>query len=509
MNDAQALVQEPLLTVSGVGKHFNGTWVLRDIDFDVRPGEVHALMGENGAGKSTLMKILAGVHSPDAGKVVVDGREATFGSPAEALAHGIAIIHQELNVLPDMTVAANMSLGQEPLTRLGTLDRKRVLTDAREKLARVGSDIDPQRTMRSLSVGLQQMVEIARAVAEESRVLILDEPTAALSATESERLFALINTMRESGMGLIYISHRMEEVWEVADRITVFRDGRKVSTRLRSEVTPESVVTEMIGRVLSNLHGHRDKPALDTVGLEVRGLTDGRDIGPVDLTVHAGEVVGMFGLIGAGRTEIARLIFGADRAAGGSVRVFGDPVVVKGPDEAIAAGMAMLTEDRKSQGLFPDGDMVDNVGLLALERDQRFGVLRMRVLRQAVTDMVTRLNVRISSLGQSIRQLSGGNQQKALFGRWLQNDPRFLILDEPTRGVDIGAKQEIYRIINELASAGAAVLLISSELPEVIGMSDRVLVVREGRVAIDIPHSEATEENIMLHATGVARKESP
>ncbi|MBP6996053.1 MAG: sugar ABC transporter ATP-binding protein [Phycicoccus sp.] len=508
MNDAST--PEPLLRVNGIGKSFNGTWVLQDVDFDIRPGEVHALMGENGAGKSTFMKILAGVYAPDDGVVTVGGEHVRFSSPAQALASGIGIIHQELNVIPDMSIADNLALGEEPTRGLGILDRRKVLADARAKLARVGADIDPTQPIRSLSIGMQQMVEIARAVAEESRILILDEPTAALTQAESERLFELIRTMRSSGMGLIYISHRMEEVWEIADRVTVFRDGRLISTRPRAQVTPEGVVTDMIGRVLDDLYaqGERHRLTEPLPGLQVRGLTDGRGIGPVDLDVGAGEVVGMFGLIGAGRTEIARLIFGADRPTAGTITIDGESVTITEPAHAIAAGIALLTEDRKGQGLIPDGDLVDNIGLLALDRDQRFGVLRRSDLRASATAMVQRLSVRSTSLRQSIRELSGGNQQKALIGRWLQTMPRVLILDEPTRGVDIGAKNEIYRTVNQLVAQSAAVLLISSDLPEVIGMSDRVLVVREGRIVADIPRAQATEEAVMLHATGVAKKES-
>lgn len=498
----------PLLSVAGIGKSYGGTWVLRGVDFDVRPGEVHALMGENGAGKSTFMKILAGVERPDEGVVTVAETEVAFRSPSEALAAGVGIIHQELNVIPDMSVADNLALGAEPIGRFGMLDRRRVLEDARRKLERVGCTIDPRTPMGSLSIGVQQLVEIARAVAEDSRVLILDEPTAALTRTESERLFALIGSMRDSGMGLIYISHRMEEVWEVADRVSVFRDGRHISTRSRAEVTPERVVSDMIGRVLDDLYAHPDRAPSTSPGLQVTGLSNGRGIGPVDFEVGSGEVVGMFGLVGAGRTEIARLVFGADRHTSGAVKVRDEVARIHGPGDAIAAGIALLTEDRKGQGLFPDGDLVDNVGLLALDTHQRFGILRRRALRAAVLTSTQQLNVRSTSLGQRISQLSGGNQQKALIGRWLQREPSVLLLDEPTRGVDVGAKNEIYRTIHDLAAAGAAVLLISSDLTEVIGMSDRVLVIREGHVVADIARDQATEENIMRHATGVTKKES-
>lgn len=502
-NDTSAL-----LSVKGVGKSFGGTWVLHDIDFDLQPGEVHALMGENGAGKSTLMKILAGIYRPDAGSVVVGTTPVAFKSPAEASEHGIGIIHQELNVIPDMSVADSLALGKEPTSRLGVLDKRRVVREAREKLGRVGCSVDPTRPMGSLSVGVQQQVEIARAIAEKSKVLILDEPTAALTKTESERLFALIDSMRESGMGLIYISHRMEEVWQIADRVSVFRDGQHISTRSRPEITPERVVTDMIGRVLGDIYTREDRQPPQTMGLDISGLGDYR-VGLVDFQVGAGEVVGMFGLIGAGRTKIARLIFGASPARGGAISVRGKKVRIISPGDAIDAGIAMLTEDRKSQGIFPDGDVIDNVGLLALDQYRRFGVLQLRGIRRLVQTMVDRLNIRSSSLRQPVSTLSGGNQQKVLLGRWLLRRPAVLLLDEPTRGVDVGAKAEIYRTINDLAAEGVAVLMISSDLPEVIGMSDRTLVVREGKVVANLARGVATEENVMMHATGVVGKEVP
>lgn len=496
------LADEPLLRLEGVSKRFGATLALNRVHFDLRRGEVHALMGENGAGKSTLMKILAGNIQSDAGLILMDGREIEIRSPRDARAHGIAIIHQELNTVPAMTVAENLCLGNEPRTRFGMLDRRVVLQDARARLARINAKIDPRRPLGSLSVGMQQMVEIARAVSEEARVLVLDEPTAALSRAEAQELYKIIRQMRAAGVGLIYISHRMEEVWELADRVTVFRDGAYVGTGTMRELGPADVVRMMVGRPIADLYRHTQRKPGGVV-LEVSGLS-GDGVGPIDFQVRAGEVVCMAGLVGSGRTEAGRLLFGADRRTGGTVRIDGRESRPADPFAAIADGMGMVPEDRKDQALFLDHSVEDNIALSSLDRFSTFGVVRRREARAAVTEQLKRLRLRVNALGLPVNALSGGNQQKAVLARWLLRDSRVLVLDEPTRGVDIGAKREIYELIDGLARAGKAILVISSDLPEAIGISDRLLVMRGGRIVHEMTSADATEEQVMFRATGTA-----
>jgi ribose transport system ATP-binding protein len=503
---------DPLLEVRGISKRFGATLALSDVSFDVRPGEVHALMGENGAGKSTLMKIISGIYHPDAGRILINGTPVTMTSPHDAIAAGVAIIHQELNTIPEMTVAENLAIGQEPL-KYGVLDRAAMNQQAREKLARVGADIDPRRPIGRLSVGMQQMVEIARAVAEDAKVLVLDEPTAALSRTESDQLFALIHSMRARGMGLIYISHRMEEVWELADRVTVFRDGHLIGTRdMRAEgpdkVTPSDIVRMMVGREINDLYVHTRHRAGD-VRLSVRDLTGPGGIGPVSFDVRAGEVVGMVGLIGAGRTEVARLVYGADRRTGGTVTLDGEALQVANPIDGLRAGVGLLPESRKDQALFLDLTVKDNISMSTLDGFSSAGVIRGGALLKAVRGVMEQLKVRANALDLESRALSGGNQQKLVLGRLLLQKPKVLILDEPTRGVDIGAKSEIYRIINDIAGTGAAVLVISSDLPEALGISDRLLVMRRGHLVAELDARNATEESVMEHATGVYADDAP
>jgi ribose transport system ATP-binding protein len=495
----------PLLRLEGVTKQYGATLALDRVDFDLRTGEVHALMGENGAGKSTLMKILAGDVPRDSGRILLDGEEIEIRSPRDAAARGIAVIHQELNAVPSMSVAENLALGREPCTRLGVLDRRTMLAAAAEKLARIGAAIDPRRELGGLSVGLRQMVEIAKAISEEARILVLDEPTAALSQTEADHLYRLIHEMRAAGVGLVYISHRMEEVWRLADRVTVLRDGALVGTREKQQITPSDVVRMMVGRQVDDLYHHDRRSPADVV-LDVRGLTDGHGIGPVSFQVRAGEVVSLAGLVGAGRTELARLIFGADRAQSGTVAVQGRVVRPTSPAEAIELGIAMLPESRKEQALFLEHAVEDNIAISTLGEYHRIGVLQRARIRSVVIAQMERLRLRRSALGLPVKALSGGNQQKAVLARWLARDSEVLILDEPTRGVDIGAKSEIYQLIDDLAAAGKAILVVSSDLPEALGISDRVLVMRAGRIVHELQSQNATEEDVMFHATGTTER---
>jgi ribose transport system ATP-binding protein len=496
-----------LLRLEGVSKRYGATVALNGVDFDLRAGEVHALMGENGAGKSTLMKILAGNIRRDAGRILIDGQQVEIASPREAASLRIAIIHQELNTVSSMTVAENLALGREPRTRWGPLDRRAMVAQARSKLALVGCDIDPRQRLERLSVGMQQMVEIARAVSEDARILVMDEPTAALSITESRQLYDVIEERRRAGVGIIYISHRMEEVWKLADRVTVFRDGGHVATRERADIAPAEVVRLMVGRPLTDLY-HPDRVPPGQTVLELKAVA-GRDIGPVDLSVRAGEVVALAGLIGSGRSELARLVFGADRATGGTVLINGRPVRHDRPDRAITAGIAMLPESRKEQALFADHSVEHNIAISSLDRLSRGGVLRRARITGEVTELMQKLRIRENARRQSVRYLSGGNQQKAVLARWLMCDASVVILDEPTRGVDIGAKSEIYDVINELRRRGSAVLLISSDLPEAIGVSDRVLVMRAGLVVAELDSTTVTEEDVMAAATGTADPPPP
>jgi ribose transport system ATP-binding protein len=492
----------PLLKLEKITKRYGGTLALDGVSLDLRAGEVHALMGENGAGKSTLMKVLAGNVAADAGRILIDGKEVDIRSPAEASANGIAIIHQELNTVPYMSVAENLALGKEPRGRFGMLDRKRMLREAREKLARIHADVDPTRPLGSLSVGMQQMVEIARAVSENARILVLDEPTAALSRRESQELYALIDHMRGVGVGLVYISHRMEEVWQLADRISVLRDGSHVGTGPASELTEAKVVSMMVGRDIEDLYHHEPRTPGAPV-LEIEGL-EGNGVGPVDLTVGAGEVVCMAGLIGSGRTEMARMIFGADRRAAGVVRISGKVSAPGDPSAAIADGIGMVPENRKEEGLFLEHSVLDNIAISSLDRLSTMGRIHRTARRKEVLDRMAALHLRQNAVDLPVEALSGGNQQKAAVARWLMRDCDLLIFDEPTRGVDIGAKREIYDLIDGLAREGKAILVISSDLPEAIGIGDRLLVMRAGHIVHEMPSQQATEETVMLHATGAA-----
>jgi ribose transport system ATP-binding protein len=504
-------VRAPTLAMRGVSKTFPGVKALNGVELEAWGGEVLALMGENGAGKSTLMKILSGAYQADAGgEIRIDGEPVVIGDPIAAKRLGVAIIYQELSLAPNLSVAENIYLGDE-IHRRGIVDRKAMRDGCRPVLERLGAPFQPETTVGSLSIAEQQLVEIARALHAKSKILVLDEPTTALSSRESERLFALIRQLRGEGIALIYISHRMAEVYELSDRVSVLRDGSYVGTIERSGLTADALVKMMVGRDLSSFYKKEHDPhgSRGPVILEVKGVTDGgRRVKPCGFQLHEGEVLGIAGLVGSGRTELARLIYGADLKAGGEVLLDGRKVEIRRPKDALDLGIAYLTEDRKRLGLFLDMSCGENINVGVIDRDARgWGVLNLATARRRAEAAFQALRVRAASPLVGVGSLSGGNQQKVLLSRWLEIGPKVLILDEPTRGVDIGAKSEIYRIIDELAQKGIGVIVISSELPEIIGTCDRVLVMREGQIEGEVggPGGKPiTQENIMALAAGVA-----
>ncbi len=490
----------PLLRMTHISKSFPGVQALRDVHLEVCQGEIHALMGENGAGKSTLMKILAGVYHPDSGAIELDSQAVVIDTPRQARALGISIIHQELNLAPNLSVAENIVMGREPHRAGGWIDVRVMENEARGVLEQVGATFSPATIVSALSIAQQQLVEIAKALSEHARILVMDEPTASLSERETQKLFEIIRTLRSQNIAIIYISHRMSEVYELADRVTVLRDGQYVGTLAGEEINAEELIRRMVGRPLDDLYVH-DAVEIGDVVLEVRDLTNGHGIGPASLTLRRGEIVGLAGLIGAGRTELARLIFGADRSSSGEIHIDGKLVRIKRPQDAISSGIGLVPESRKEQGLFLQMAVQENIVMNAMPSLSVGGFLNPRRMRLAARRQVDDLSIRLASLDQPVANLSGGNQQKVVLARWLTLSPKVLLLDEPTRGVDVGAKAEIYRIMSKLAYAGVAILMISSELPEILGMSDRILVMREGKIAAELPGRTTTQEEIMFHAT--------
>jgi len=489
------------IEMKGINKAFGTNQVLKDAGFLLKDGEVHALMGENGAGKSTLMKILTGVYTKDSGTVLVDGQEVSYKNPQEAEKAGIVFIYQELNVLFDLTVEENLFMGKEITKGFGVCDKKAMRKKAREVMERMGVNIPVDAVMSDLSVGQQQMVEICKALMVDAKVLIMDEPTAALTESETRGLFRVINSLREKGVSIVYISHRMEEIFELCDRITILRDGQYVGTRCIKDINMDDVVQMMIGREIGERYPKRSC-AIGGEVLRVEELSHEKLFRNVSFSVRAGEVLGVSGLMGAGRTEIMQAIFGNLPGVTGKVFIEGKEVSISNPRQAIAAGIGFITEDRKTEGLLLEKSIAENIELPNLNKVSGAGVLSGKKSAELVKRGIEEFRVKCFGPGHECGNLSGGNQQKVVLAKWIYTDPKILILDEPTRGVDIGAKKEIYNVINEMAAKGVAVIMVSSELPEVLGMSDRIMVVHEGDVTGFINGADADQAKVMTLATG-------
>ena len=490
-----------LLEISNISKGFPGVVALDNVELRVRPGSVLALMGENGAGKSTLMKIIAGIYQPDAGEIRLRGKPVVFDTPLSALQSGIAMIHQELNLMPHMSIAENIWIGREQLNGLHMVDHRAMHRCTAELLERLRIDLDPEEHVGNLSIAERQMVEIAKAVSYDSDVLIMDEPTSAITEKEVAHLFSIIADLRAQGKGIIYITHKMNEVFAIADEVAVFRDGAYIGLQRADSMDGDSLISMMVGRELTQLFPERSQP-IGKLMLSVRDLSLEGVFEGVSFDLHAGEVLGIAGLMGSGRTNVAETIFGITPCTRGEIRLDGAPIKVTDPHFAIEKGFALLTEDRKLSGLFPCLSVLENMEMAVLPHFVGNGFVHQKALRALCEDMCKKLRVKTPSLEQCIDTLSGGNQQKALLARWLMTNPRVLILDEPTRGIDVGAKAEIYRLISLLASEGMAVIMISSELPEVLGMSDRVMVMHEGEMMGTLDRADATQERVMHLASG-------
>lgn len=491
----------PLLEASGIVKQFPGTLALDNVQLTLHSGEIHAVMGENGAGKSTLMKILAGVSHPDAGQIQFEGRPVTLNSPREAMMRGISIVHQELSLVPALTVAENIYPGRLPTNAFGMVRYNELFQSAAAVLEQLHVAVDPHVRVETLSIANQQLVEITKALSHNCKVLILDEPTSALTDYEAENLLNLLRRLASEGVGILYISHKLKEIFEVADRITVLRDGKYIGTRVVSDITPDDIIRMMVGREIGDMYPARGQKAGVPL-LEVRNFRLPGSNAHNSFTLHAGEVLGFAGLIGAGRTELARAIFGADPKAEGEIVLDGQPVTVNSPRQAIELGIGYLPEDRKAAGLFLEMSIKLNIEAAVIEEVSTGGVVSPAKERTVAEHYVGRLNVSTPGIEQEVRRLSGGNQQKTLVARWLSIKPKVLIVDEPTRGIDVGAKKEIHFLLRSLAESGVGVMMISSELPEILGMSDRILVMHEGAIVAEHQAAEATEEDIIRSASG-------
>lgn len=503
-NDAAPVVLE----LSKVVKSFGAVVALRSGSLRLTTGSIHALIGENGAGKSTLVKIIAGLYHRDGGSFQLDGEDVDFSSTAQSKAAGVAVIYQEPTLFPDLSVTENIFMGRQPVSRFGRIDRKAMRREVERLFTRLGVSIDPDRPAEGLSIADQQVIEIAKAVSLDAKVLVMDEPTAALSGVEVERLFAIARSLRDEGRGLIFISHRFDEVFALCDTVTVMRDGSYISTTSIAETTPGDLVRQMVGRDITELFPKQET----TIGeplLEVENLTSPGVFHDISFTVRSGEIVGLAGLVGAGRSEVARAVFGIDDYREGAVTMKGRRIPRSRPTDAMRAGIALVPEDRRKQGLVIESGVGRNITTAIRRRLSRFGLLTTGADNRAAREWASRLEVKAHALDTVTATLSGGNQQKVVLAKWLATQPDVLIIDEPTRGIDVGTKAEVHRLLSQLAAEGKGILMISSELPEVLGMADRVLVMREGRITAELDRADATSENVMFAATHASSAADP
>jgi ribose transport system ATP-binding protein len=496
-------MSEPiLLRMEQISKSFPGVQALKDVNFEVVPGEIHALVGENGAGKSTLMKALTGGQPADEGRIIWQGQEVNIQAPADAQTLGISMIHQELSLLPYMTVGQNVFLGREPAGVLpGLIKWSQLYSQTEELLKRLNLDIKPTVETQELSIAQQQMVEVAKALSIDANLIAMDEPTSSLTEQETEVLFSIMRNLKAQGVSLIFISHRLEEVFEICDRITILRDGRHIATRPASELDQNQIVSLMVGREIDDMYHYKETERGDVV-LSSADLSEGQELRSVSFDLYGGEILGIAGLVGAGRTALAETLFGIRRATSGTVKFNDESVKIQSPKQAIRRGMGFVPEDRKLQGLFLNMAVRENINMSNMGQVSNFGFVNRQHANEMASDYVEKLDIRTPGLRQRVGNLSGGNQQKVVIARWLTLAPKVLILDEPTRGVDVGAKAEIHSLMRQLAAEGVGVLMISSELPEILGVSDRVLVMHEGRIAAEFSREEATQDKIMHAATG-------
>ncbi|MBM7646572.1 ribose transport system ATP-binding protein [Scopulibacillus daqui] len=493
---------QALLELRNISKSFSGNKVIKNISFSVLPGEVHVLLGENGAGKSTLIKMMTGAYTIDEGEMYWNSKPVKFSGPADAMEYGIATVYQELNLIPELTVCENIFLGRELKKGARLLDRTKMRERAKNYLKRLGQNIDPDKKISELGVGQQQLVEIAKAFTVDAKLIIMDEPTASLSETETEQLLQTVDELIRQGISIVYISHKINELMEIGDRITILRDGAKVDTLDVKETSQDELIELMVGRALDEKYPKRPSLSMKQEGLRIENLKLKNSQSIISFSAYQGEILGISGLVGAGRTEMARAIFGADEKNSGDVYVFGKKVNIKKPKDAIAAGFAFITEDRKGEGLFLDQSLAFNINIASMKNYKKGMMLSNRELLQSAGAYIKALRVNPQRKEEHARNLSGGNQQKIVIAKWLATKAKIFIFDEPTRGIDVGAKVEVYRLINQLVQEGAVVMIISSELPELMGMCDRILVMNEGTITADLKKEEANQEIIMKAATG-------